>query len=130
MEYCKKDYWSDRIIEIRKFLNTKNKKQLIQEIRKNFQQIDFKGISLIYEAMNNDPDKWGDFFAEEFKRAYEGGNVDNLQCLEEINYPINLLKEYDLKIYSHLVKILRTSNNKEIDYITLLYLDKWTNGQN
>ncbi|MCC6727291.1 MAG: HEAT repeat domain-containing protein [Saprospiraceae bacterium] len=93
------DFWSiesdderdELVAQIRAYALTKDETELAKEIRDNFEQIEMKGISVIYEALSKHPEKWGNFFLEEYERAFRAAEkADNpapiLECLDEIGF--------------------------------------------
>ncbi len=77
--------------ELRKYADEKEEVELIEEIRQNFKLKTFSGISVIYEALSEQPEKWSQFFYEEYKRAFKlAENSENafdvLECLEEVGF--------------------------------------------
>ena len=128
---------SDRewlIEELRKYFESKSEDELIPEIRENFEQINFSGISIIYEALSKNPDKWSDFFKDEYERAFEKATKsDNpfeiLACLEEIGF----VENNKLASKDEIIKLLEThlSNvKKAIRFKAIWYLGDWIDDDN
>jgi hypothetical protein len=101
----------DAIIdEILAMSKSSNKQEFISEIRKEFPQTEFSGINVIYDALSAQPEIWGDFFVEEYRRAFKEAEevlnpyqilsvLDEMGFSERIDFPfahdiINILGEY------------------------------------
>ena len=77
------------IEDIKAISNSVDKKVFIDEVRESYEQNQFSGIGIIYEALGQNPEKWSEFFFEEIQRAFK--NAENssepfkvLESLEEI----------------------------------------------
>ena len=94
-----KDFWglkneSDRdnlIEEIRAYAESKPVEELASEIRANFEQQSLSGIGAIYDALSKNPEKWSEFFFEEYQRAFEAAEQSKnpfeiLDSLGEISF--------------------------------------------
>jgi hypothetical protein len=55
---------------IRKCAENTDKKAFTGEVRRLSEPAEFSGLSIVFEALTPDPDKWGFFFLEEYKRLF------------------------------------------------------------
>ena len=128
---------SDReklIEEIRKYSEIKSENELVSEIRKNFKQISFSGIGVIYEALSKNPLKWSNFFKEEYERAFESAKKSEkafeiLDSLEEIGFVDKTRLESRGEIIEFLESNL-SNNNDSIRYKAIWYLGDWISEDN
>lgn len=79
------------IKKLERIAKSSNEDEFITCVRENFEQINFSGISVIYEAVSSDPMKWSNFFYQEYERAFKSATVSEtpfkiLECLEEIGF--------------------------------------------
>lgn len=77
--------------KVKKYANSTSKESLFKEIRTNFEQKEFSGLGVIYEALTENETKWGDFFKEEYQRAFKAAETapnaaEILDTLEEISF--------------------------------------------
>ena len=122
------------INKIRLYSELKSEEELIPEIRENFEQINFYGISVIYEALSKNPKKWSNFFKEEYSRAFESAkNSDNafeiLECLQEISF----VEEDKMESRDEIITILESYLSHEKDsirYKSIWYLGDWISDDN
>lgn len=102
----------DELIDtVKKITDDAEKKKLISEIRDDFPQINFSGLGSIYEVLAMNPEKWGEFYVAEFKRAYlTAEDAENpfviLDCLEELTLIENKNKPFGHKIIEFLTTYL------------------------
>lgn len=76
------------IAEIVKYAEGQNAEQFALEVRATFEQVSLSGIGIVYEALSKNPEKWSNFFLEEFRRAFQSAEkaqspFDILDALEE-----------------------------------------------
>lgn len=125
----------ERLIEeVRKYSETKNENELKLEIRENFKQVNLSGIGVIYEALSKNPQKWSNFFKEEYERAFESAiKSDNafeiLECLQEISF----VEESKLESRDEIIEILERHLSHEKDsirYKAIWYLGDWISNDN
>lgn len=125
----------EQLIEkIRQYAEIKSEQELVPEIRANFKQIKSSGISVIYEALSKNPEKWSIFFKEEYERAFESAKKsDNafeiLDCLEEISF----VEESKLKSRNEIIEILENHLSHEKDlirYKAIWCLGNWVSDDN
>ncbi|HOY07930.1 MAG TPA: hypothetical protein PLO67_21120 [Saprospiraceae bacterium] len=122
------------VAEISAYANTQDPDAFSKEVRSQFEQINFSGISVIYEALTADPDKWAPFFKEEYKRAFKTAETaengwDILECLEEIGGA----KTYPEKVSDDMVSFLAqhlSSNNDVLRYKAVWLLGDWIGPEN
>ncbi|MBL7783222.1 MAG: hypothetical protein JNM22_18475 [Saprospiraceae bacterium] len=82
------------LLRVRNYASQQDADNFAGEIRRTFEQIDFSGISVVYEALSNNPEKWGRFFVEEYQRAFQAAEKsvtpsNILKSLEEMSFASN-----------------------------------------
>ena len=122
------------IAEIRSYAATQEPEAFSREARALFEQANFSGISVIYEALTADPDKWATFFKEEYKRAFQSAETaenawDILECLEEIGavhtFPATESREI-VSLLSHYL----SSHQDVLRYKAVWLLGDWIDQKN
>jgi hypothetical protein len=122
------------VAEISEYANTKDPGEFSKEVRSHFEQVNYSGISVIYEALTADPDKWAPFFREEYRRAFKTAETaengwDILECLEEIGG----VETYPEKESDEMVSFLShylSSNNDVLRYKAIWLLGDWIGPEN
>lgn len=122
------------ILEIRKYSEIKREEELASEIRENFEQINFSGISVMYEALSKNPKKWSNFYKEEYIRAFESAKKsDNafeiLACLDEISF----VEDSQLESRDDIIELLESHLSHEKDPIrhrAIWLLGDWISDDN
>lgn len=120
--------------KIRHYAASKDESEFIKEVRQTFEQINFSGISVIYEALSKNPQKWGRFFKEEYERAFKSAErsenpFDILECLEEISFVEESKTSYNAEIINVLSNYL-TSPNDVLRYKSIWLLGNWLTKEN
>ena len=124
------EYQRDELIDtVKKITDEGEKEILIEEIRNDFPQINFSGLGTIYEALADNPKKWGDFYVAEFKRAYlSAETAENpfiiLNCLEELTLIENKNKPFGHEIIEFLTTYLHHSK-AVFRYKAVYHLGDW-----
>jgi hypothetical protein len=95
------------VLQIQEYSNSKNESEFIREVRSTFQQIKYSGISVVYEALTENPKKWRQFFIEEYERAFKTAENSEkafsiLECLEQISF----VEESKVDFQDEMVEIL------------------------
>ncbi len=115
-------------------LALKDKPQFIEDVRNHYPQFDMSGIEVIYEALSDDPEKWGDFFAEEFKRAFaDAKNSFQAKEILRVLEDISLMEKVNYPFAGDIIKVLAEnihSNIETIQYFALYYLADWLDDGN
>ncbi|MEZ4921408.1 MAG: hypothetical protein R2792_20100 [Saprospiraceae bacterium] len=120
----------DKLIqEIRAYTESTSPADIISEIRLHFEQLNFSGISVLYEALSDNPQKWSQFFKEEYQRAFEAAaQADNpfeiLECLDEINF----VDAQQLESRDEIIRLLEEYLDHEkaaLRYKAVWYLGDW-----
>ncbi|WP_299715138.1 hypothetical protein [uncultured Tenacibaculum sp.] len=122
------------IEEIRNYSEIKSEIELVSEIRENFEQINFSGISVIYEALSKNPKKWSNFFKEEYERAFESAKKSNnafeiLESLQEISF----VEKEKLETLDEIITLLENNlshSSEVIRYKSIWYLSDWISNEN
>ena len=122
------------IEEIRNYSEIKSEIELISEIRENFEQINFSGIGVIYEALSKNPKKWSNFFKEEYERAFESAKKSNnafeiLESLQEISF----VEKEKLETLDQIITLLENNlshSSEAIRYKSIWYLSDWISNEN
>ena len=117
------------IREIREYSESTNKEDFIKEVRENFPQTNTSGISVIYEALTYRPEKWGDFFYDEYIRCFSTAEQSSspyqiLNCLEEIS----MIGSKDFPQVDQLIDYLTKHLTTTIDvvrYFAIWFLGDW-----
>jgi hypothetical protein len=136
------NFWSfeddsrrDAILEkIRQYTESKDESELVPEIRNTFEQTNFSGISVIYDALSKNPRKWGQFFMEEYERAFAAAEssdkpFDILNCLEEIGLAETGQCENVADIVRLLSGYLRSPNDA-LRHKSVWFLGDWVTREN
>ncbi len=122
------------IAKIQKYSDLKDENSFKNEVRNNFKQVTFSGISVVYEAMCKNPKKWNLFIKEEYERAFSTAETSEnplsiLDCLEEFS----IVDEDKVNNQEEIITILVSylSNSKDIlKYKSIWYLGDWINKKN
>lgn len=135
------DFWEleeaqqdELLADIRKYADARGPDEFIKEVRSNFEQKALSSISIIYDALSVEPEKWRTFFKEEYERAFKSAeNAENafeiLDCLEEIGFSYKYLERDFDEIISLLSKYL-SSDNKVLRHKAVSYLGDWIDEKN
>jgi hypothetical protein len=125
----------DAVLEkIRTCAANTDKKTFIGEVRRLFEPAEFSGLSVVYEALTSDPDKWGFFFVEEYKRLFllaeQAENAfEILDCLEEISFVNEELTGFNEDIIAILTKYIDHPKDA-IRYQAIWHLGDWITEEN
>lgn len=120
--------------EIKDISNSVEKEVFVDEIRELFEQKQLSGIGIIYEALGQNPEKWGSFFFEEIQRAFRNAEDSNepskiLDSLEEIS----MTDESKIIQRNEIINYLETKMNHANDvlkYKSIWYLGDWIDKSN
>lgn len=119
---------------IRRYANTQKKRNFKLELKGAYEQVAFSGIEVIYEALSNEPKKWGSFFLEEYQRAFKKAETaDNafeiLECLDEISFAELEKTPYEKQIIQLLASYLNFPKDA-IQYKAIWNLGDWLTLEN
>jgi hypothetical protein len=115
--------------EVEEIIASTEKEEIINDIRNNFPQISFSGIGQIYEVLAKNPERWGDFYVEEIKRAYLHAERSDapfpiLDCLEELSLIKNKNQPFGHQVIEFLAPYL--NHEKPVFRFKALYhLGDW-----
>lgn len=106
-----------------------DKEKLIEEIRNDFPQKNYSGLSVIYEGISENPEKWGDFYVAEFQRAYKNAVTSKnafeiLQTLNELCF----IEDKNTPFGHEIIQLMRPylqHKNPEIRHQTISRLGDW-----
>jgi exonuclease III len=119
----------DLLDKIRKYAAQKNENEFSAEVRATFEQKRYSGISVIYEALTADPEKWGLFIKQEYERAFKTLETSNnafevIDTLEEMCF-VDLNKfQYSNEIIRLLSGYL-SSEKDVLRYKAVWYMGDW-----
>ncbi len=125
----------DALLEkIRHYAASKDEDEFIKDVRQTFEQINFSGISVIYEALSTTPQRWGQFFKEEYERAFASAEKSEnpfeiLECLEEISFVEGSKIDYNAEIINILSNYL-TNPNDVLRYKSIWLIGDWITKEN
>lgn len=83
---------------------TANKLKFLQEVRDLDPQDESSPLALIYEALANAPDNWGDFFSQEIKRIMDLG----------------LTLEKPENVFAHLYELIFNLENRDAPHLRMV----------
>jgi hypothetical protein len=117
--------------EIKEYTETKSEHEVATEIRMHFPQNNASGIDVIYEVLAENPQKWSNFFKEEYERAFEAAKksdhaFETLSCLLSIELYSDALDQ--VKSRDAIIGILEKHLSHEkavIRHQAIWYLGDW-----
>ena len=120
--------------EIINISTSKERELFVNEIRELFEQNQLSGIGIIYEALGQYPEKWGDFFFEEIQRAFQNAenSNDSYQVLDSLD-EISMTDESKVLQRNEIIEFLATKLNHPNDvlkYKSIWYLGDWIDETN
>ena len=118
---------TDLLTKIRRYANSQKSKDFAQEVNQHFDQVLFSGIEVIYEALSDEPKKWGGFFVKEYRRAFQAAEkapnpFEILECLDEIGFADLEATAYNDQIIELIQPYL------DHDNLAILYKALWNLG--
>lgn len=116
-----------QINEILDFAN--NNFATLKDYCNNVKPSQFINLNIIYIALATQPEKWGDFLFDEFKRMFELAKTkkETFKYLECLDFPFNFENRH-YQFIDNIIRFLGTQLDSPIDavrYEALFFLDIW-----
>lgn len=136
------NFWSidseeerDQIVEqIRAYANSTAPTTFAKEVKNMLPQESLSGIGVIYEALSTNPDKWGDFFLEEYQRAFKSAEQsDNAFAILDSLEQIGFVEASSLPFTKQIIDLLRSYLDHPKDvlrYKAIWLIGDWIDEEN